>query len=77
MRKDDGHDEEKQIPVASGAEDTASHISATPTQGFATPAYATYDHLGMALVCISGGGEFDTIRGWCDGVTQVLLDSPK
>lgn len=26
----------------------------------------------IALVCISGGGEFDSIRGWCDTVTQRL-----
>jgi hypothetical protein len=25
---------------------------------------------GIALVCISGGGDFDTIRGWCDDVTK-------
>jgi len=41
-------------------------------QGFAAPAYATCDHLGLALVCISGGGEFDAIRGWCDSIAQRL-----
>jgi hypothetical protein len=25
----------------------------------------------IALVCISAGGDFETIRTWCDGVTQV------
>jgi Trafficking protein Mon1. len=28
---------------------------------------------GIAMVCISGGGDFDTIRGWCDTVTQVCF----
>ncbi|TFK70405.1 DUF254-domain-containing protein [Pluteus cervinus] len=28
----------------------------------------------FALVCISGGGEFETIRTWCDSVTQKLRD---
>lgn len=26
---------------------------------------------GIALVCISGGGEFETVRMWCDTVTKV------
>jgi hypothetical protein len=26
---------------------------------------------GIGLVCISGGGEFETVRVWCDIVTQV------
>ncbi|KAH7908830.1 DUF254-domain-containing protein [Hygrophoropsis aurantiaca] len=26
----------------------------------------------IGLVCISGGGEFETIRGWCDTVAQKL-----
>lgn len=26
---------------------------------------------GIALVCISGGGEFESIRSWCDTVTQA------
>jgi len=35
---------------------------------------------GIGLVCISGGGEFETVRGWCDAVaekmnTTGLLDS--
>lgn len=61
------------MPTGQELEDHSSIISATPTQNFTTPAYAIYDHLGMTLVCISGGGEFDTIRGWCDNVTQVIL----
>jgi len=31
---------------------------------------------GIALVCISGGGDFDTIRGWCDTATQVRSTIP-
>ena len=26
---------------------------------------------GIGLVCISGGGELETVRAWCDTVTQV------
>lgn len=26
---------------------------------------------GIGLVCVSGGGEFETVRGWCDTVTEV------
>ena len=28
---------------------------------------------GIALVCISGGGEFETVRTWCDAVTKVRV----
>jgi hypothetical protein len=28
---------------------------------------------GIALVCISGGGEFETVRTWCDAVTKVRI----
>ena len=28
---------------------------------------------GIPLVCISGGGEFDTVRTWCDTVTNVRI----
>jgi hypothetical protein len=28
---------------------------------------------GIALVCISGGGEFETVRTWCDTVTKVRV----
>ncbi|KAF9241172.1 trafficking protein Mon1-domain-containing protein [Melanogaster broomeanus] len=27
---------------------------------------------GIGLVCISGGGEFETVRGWCDAVAEKL-----
>lgn len=26
---------------------------------------------GIALICISGGGEFETVRTWCDTVTKA------
>ncbi|KAJ8586551.1 DUF254-domain-containing protein [Rhizopogon salebrosus TDB-379] len=29
---------------------------------------------GIGLVCISGGSEFETVRTWCDTVTQKLSD---
>ncbi|KAK0201848.1 vacuolar fusion protein MON1 [Desarmillaria ectypa] len=29
---------------------------------------------GTALVCLSGGADFDTIRSWCDRVTQKLTN---
>jgi vacuolar fusion protein MON1 len=28
---------------------------------------------GIALVCISGGGEFETVRTWCDTVINVRV----
>lgn len=26
---------------------------------------------GIVLICISGGGEFESVRTWCDAVTKV------
>lgn len=28
---------------------------------------------GIALICISGGGEFESVRTWCNTVTKVRL----
>ncbi|KAH7919246.1 DUF254-domain-containing protein [Leucogyrophana mollusca] len=47
---------------------------ATPTAAAMpkpTPNGFTSD-AGIGLVCISGGAEFETIRGWCDTVAQKL-----
>ncbi|KAF5382550.1 hypothetical protein D9615_002841 [Tricholomella constricta] len=44
----------------------------TPTQRSIVPPYAACTQSGIALVCISGGGEFDSVRVWCDTVTGRL-----
>ena len=31
------------------------------------------EYSGLSLVCISGGGEFETVRTWCSAVTKVSL----
>lgn len=49
-------------------EDEVVNSEPTLTQKKVPSTNATSD---VALVCISGGGEFDAIRGWCDSVTQV------
>ncbi|KAG2037788.1 DUF254-domain-containing protein [Suillus americanus] len=52
----------------------ASHV-AENNQG-ATSRHTTrlIEDSGIGLVCISGGGEFETVRAWCDIVTQKLND---
>ncbi|KAK7469379.1 Vacuolar fusion protein mon1 [Stygiomarasmius scandens] len=32
------------------------------------------EYSGLSLVCISGGGEFETVRTWCSAVTKKLED---
>ncbi|KAG1855796.1 vacuolar fusion protein MON1 [Suillus tomentosus] len=52
----------------------ASHI-AENSRG--TPSRHTtrlIEDSGIGLVCISGGSEFETVRAWCDIVTQKLND---
>ncbi|KAG6854671.1 hypothetical protein C0991_003319 [Blastosporella zonata] len=44
----------------------------TPTQRSAAPPYLAHAPAPLALVCVSGGGDFDSIRGWCDSVTERL-----
>ncbi|KAG6878090.1 hypothetical protein C0993_012417 [Termitomyces sp. T159_Od127] len=44
----------------------------TPTQEHVIPLYATSTQLRLALVCISGGGEVESIRGWCESVITRL-----
>ncbi|ESK95723.1 vacuolar fusion protein mon1 [Moniliophthora roreri MCA 2997] len=43
---------------------TSSHSS--------TSSMPLEDEHSVVLVCISGGGEFETIRGWCDSATQRM-----
>ncbi|KAF5330264.1 hypothetical protein D9758_014446 [Tetrapyrgos nigripes] len=45
-----------------GGADTHSRIADSGTGG----------DFGISLVCISGGGEFETVRTWCDAVTKKL-----
>ncbi|KAG5648437.1 hypothetical protein DXG03_005011 [Asterophora parasitica] len=57
---------------AAESEDTADDIISpdpTPTQRSVAPPYATRTQWGIALICVSGGGEFDSVRAWCDTVT--------
>lgn len=45
----------------------------TPTEEDSQPEdQIGLDESGIAFVCISGGGEFDVIRGWCDSIINVI-----
>ncbi|KAL1744493.1 vacuolar fusion protein MON1 [Schizophyllum fasciatum] len=37
------------------------------------PQEAPYDDPNVVLVCISGGAEFDIVRGWCDSACERLV----
>jgi vacuolar fusion protein MON1 len=82
-------DEEAQHVNSSGTEN-ADADAETPTRhdvhpddgdagSFVTPECSGQRNLheqdsGIALVCISGGGEFETIRTWCDTVINVRIN---
>ncbi|KAG2155928.1 vacuolar fusion protein MON1 [Suillus bovinus] len=52
-----------------------SYQSTTPESNeSADTTGASHEDSGIGLVCISGGGEFETVRAWCDIVTQKLND---
>jgi len=68
------HEEATSAPTSEtgNAADLSINSGPTPTQRSVAPPYATPTQSRIALVCISGGGEFDSIRGWCDTATQRL-----
>lgn len=52
--------------------DTTKSLESTKTEENSQPEdQVGLDESGIAFVCISGSGEFDTIRGWCDFVINV------
>lgn len=52
--------------------DNGDDSSTAASEGIAVQSTQEPDS-GIALVCISGGGEFETIRTWCDIVTKVCF----
>ncbi|RDB17851.1 Vacuolar fusion protein MON1 [Hypsizygus marmoreus] len=73
----DGHSEapdESKTPTSEAADPTTESLSSepTPTQAEKVFSYPKSDQSGTVLVCISGGGEFDVIRGWFESVTLRL-----
>jgi vacuolar fusion protein MON1 len=53
--------------------DSTKALESTRTEESSHPeAQVGLDESGIAFVCISGSGEFDTIRGWCDSVINVI-----
>ncbi|KAG6887771.1 hypothetical protein C0995_012885 [Termitomyces sp. Mi166 len=47
-------------------------LESTPTQESMVPLYVTPTQSRLVLVCISGGGDVESIRGWCESVTTRL-----
>ncbi|KAG6837622.1 hypothetical protein H0H93_006143 [Arthromyces matolae] len=44
----------------------------TPTSAHVVPSYAAPRQSRLALICISGGGDFESIRGWCELATAKM-----
>lgn len=66
LRKDDGLEAEE-LTSASGTVDGLGHATTTKSR------YTSHTmDSGIGLVCISGGGDFDTIRNWCDSATERM-----
>jgi len=66
-RKDDGLEAEQQTPsdVVDDLENSVTTIM--------KPRYAQHaQDSGIGLICISGGGDFETIRNWCDSATEKM-----
>ncbi|KAK7048518.1 trafficking protein Mon1-domain-containing protein [Favolaschia claudopus] len=63
-RKDDGLELEQQTSSESGLENSVLTVK---------PRYSQHAlDSGIGLVCISGGGDFETIRSWCDSATEKM-----
>lgn len=52
----------------------ASHVAENSQAATLRHTPRLIEDSGIGLVCISGGGEFETVRVWCDIVTQKLND---
>ncbi|KAJ7133021.1 trafficking protein Mon1-domain-containing protein [Mycena filopes] len=66
-RKDDGLEAEQQSPSDTAVEDLANSVTTVK------PRYAHHAlDSGIGLICISGGGDFETIRSWCDSATERM-----
>lgn len=73
LRNDDIHEAQAGEHV-SGAEDaTDSRSPNSPRHNMKF--FHTSDQRRITLLCISGGGDLDTVRTWCDTVTQVQFIS--
>ncbi|KAJ7025400.1 trafficking protein Mon1-domain-containing protein [Mycena alexandri] len=65
-RKDDGLEAEQQTP-SEAVEDLSNSVTTVK------PRYAHHAlDSGIGLICISGGGDFETIRAWCDSATERM-----
>lgn len=67
---------QRTTPEDNGGTDTtsASHVAENSRRATLRHTTRLIDDSGIGLVCISGGGEFETVRAWCDIVTQKLND---
>ncbi|KAJ6475067.1 trafficking protein Mon1-domain-containing protein [Mycena vitilis] len=66
-RKDDGLDAEQPTPTDAAVDEPEASV-ATLKPRYAQNALDS----GIGLVCISGGGDFETIRNWCDSATERM-----
>ncbi|KAF8172004.1 trafficking protein Mon1-domain-containing protein [Mycena galopus ATCC 62051] len=65
-RKDDGLEAEQQTP-STVVDDLQSSVATVK------PRYSQHAlDSGIGLICISGSGDFETIRNWCDSATEKM-----
>lgn len=75
IRKDNNvHLSDVTASLAHDDRDSTKSLESTQTkEDSQSEAQVGLDESGIAFVCISGSGEFDAIRGWCDSVINVIL----
>ncbi|KAJ6621862.1 vacuolar fusion protein MON1 [Mycena sp. CBHHK59/15] len=67
-RKDDGLEAKPATPLSDAKSDEHENTAVVPKSRYAPHKLDS----GIGLVCISGGAEFETIRGWCDSATERM-----
>lgn len=74
IRKDDNvHLSDVTASPSHDDRDTTKSLESTRTEeNSQLETQVGLDESGIAFVCISGSGEFDVIRGWCDSVINVI-----
>jgi hypothetical protein len=72
IRKDSVHLSDVTTSPSHDDRDTTKSLESPRTENSQAEARVGLDESGIAFVCISEGGEFDVIRGWCDSVIDKM-----
>ncbi|CAA7261420.1 unnamed protein product [Cyclocybe aegerita] len=71
LRKDNTS-QPQETPIALSSDDASSPVSEESSSSGKSDSQEGLNESGIALVCVSVGGDFDLIRNWCDAVVSKM-----